>query len=200
MTAPANYNDTLGFIVNGEPVEASIANRTAQQLKQNTDYLKNIVDNLTTTDEHVIAINRTVNSSTIVGTPVYYNSVTAQFDPAQAIAGKDAVVGIVLSKASPTVADLLLVGVGNINITGVLETGQTLSAARFYLSEVEAGKLTKVAESMFCLYRYYKEPKAHRVRKAHKELRAHKVHKVLKAPRALKARREPKEPKAHRVL
>jgi hypothetical protein len=75
--------------------------------------------------------------------PVYYNSGTAQYEAAQATSGKEVCVGIIVAKASSTVGNILLVGSGDVNITSSLQTGDTLSAGRYYLSETQAGKLTK---------------------------------------------------------
>jgi hypothetical protein len=147
MTAPAQYQDSLGYIVNGESVEASVANRTAQQLKQNTDYLKNLTDELTS-NEYVLALNRTVSSETSIGYAVYYNSITARYEPALAVAGKSAVVGVVKTKSSSTVADILIVGGTTLDFSLALESGQTLSASRYYLSASQAGKLTTTAPTV----------------------------------------------------
>lgn len=142
MTAPASYVDSLSYIVNGEQVEASVANRTILQLKSNTDYLKNNLDNLGSKTS-VIGSSFPVKSDVVVGTPVYYNTGNARYESAQAITGLSNCVGVVLSKASATVADILLVGVASISISSVLQTGDVFSAGRYYLSETQAGKLTQ---------------------------------------------------------
>lgn len=147
MPAPAQYQDSLSYIVNGEQVEASIANRTAQQLKQNTDYLKGVTDQLSS-NEYVIALNRTVSSDAVVGMAVYYNPVTARYEPALAVSGKEQVVGVVRDKTNPTVANLVIVGAVSLDITLALQPGQTLLAGRYYLSATDPGKLTRVPPSV----------------------------------------------------
>jgi hypothetical protein len=147
MPAPAQYQSSIGYIVDGEAVEATVANRTAVQLKNNTDYLLSLVGQLSN-NEYLVAVNQVVSSNTVVGHAVYYNQATARYEPAQAVAGKQDVVGLVLTKSGTTVANLLLAGTATLDITLALESGQSLTASRYYLSASTAGCLTTTAPTL----------------------------------------------------
>lgn len=154
MAQAFTYIDNLPYIDDGEPVDAAVANRVTQQLKNNTDYLLGKLNSIQT-NSYEVALSRPVRSDTAVGTPVYYNPTTAQFEPAQAISGQSQVVGVVLNKPTATLADIVISGMATIGITGVLAAGETLTASGYYLSATQAGKLTHTAPTGIQVYVLY---------------------------------------------
>jgi len=148
MAVPATYQSNLSYIADGEEVEAGIANRTAIQLKQNTDYLLNQLNAVTST-ENLTIFSVPVSSSTVVGNPVYFNPVAAQWQPGQAVIGKSTVTGVVTAKSTATLANVTLLGAVALNLTPVLDPGVPLSACRYYLSAINPGNLTNIPPSPF---------------------------------------------------
>lgn len=144
MTAPATYIDNLNLIQDNENVDATVANRPINELKNNTDWLKARLL-LLSGSGGLIAENQACSTDCDVGMAVYRDAGDARFEPAQGTLSKKLVMGIVYSKDSASVASILVLGLAELDITGALETGQTLSASRYYLSATEAGKLTTVA-------------------------------------------------------
>jgi hypothetical protein len=148
----------IKYIRDGEPVSAGTANRPTQQLDQNIRYLWDIIQaaNLGST---VYARSQTVKSDLAVGQPVYFNSATARFEKAYATTSNDSatgyltvsdqaqVWGIVAVKHNATLADILLFGFADIDISAAIGTevnpDGSVPAATWYLSGSSSGQLTR---------------------------------------------------------
>lgn len=147
----AGFQDLVEFIQNGERVNAGVTNRPIRQIDGNARYLRDVIDTLLA-GETVIARGRTINSSVLVGQPVYYNPTSQQFEAAIALTETDTttnqlvtakssqVWGIVLTKTNATKADILLHGVADADLSSAVDGDVT--AGLYYLSGSEAGKLT----------------------------------------------------------
>jgi hypothetical protein len=143
------FNTKINLIANGEPVNASVTNRAIEQLNQNVNYLLSLL-NQASIGSAIFATRVSVAPGIPVGSPVYYNATTSRFEKALAsatieeadgfVAVNDAsqVVGIVHVKHSDTLADLLLSGWAEVDLSEV--TDETANGP-YYLSAQTAGTL-----------------------------------------------------------
>lgn len=139
-------------------VSARDTNRPLQQLDQRTQYLFDLLQTIAS-GELIVAKNVTLDSSTIAGTPVYFDDATNTFKPGIAevdiSAGNnygfpsDASVirGVVLIKYGATAGDVALYGkisssLWNIDWTQVIDTG-SITPGIHYLSSASSGKMTR---------------------------------------------------------
>lgn len=146
------FQESVSFTVDGEQVKAGVANRAPRTNDANIRFLRNRVDDITA-GETIVAVDRTVASNVQVGQPVYFNSTTLQFEQAlsqtetdittnQLVVASTAIVwGIVLNKTNPTLADILLSGIADIDMS--LAIDGTITTGIYYLSGAEPGKLVK---------------------------------------------------------
>jgi hypothetical protein len=147
-----NWKKNIRHITSGEPVSSGVAGRPDKALEGNLQYLKDLVD-ATQLGEVLVIRDATVESSVLVGQPVHWNAITAQFEKALAVVEPDAesnttspkasaeVIGIVQSKANSTLADIVTMGWVTIDLSNAVDA--EIIAGRYYLSSAEAGKLTK---------------------------------------------------------
>jgi hypothetical protein len=145
----------IKFIKEGEPVSPGTPNRPLQQLDQNINYLWELIQ-AAELGSTVYARSQTVISTIKVGQPVYLNTATAQFEPAYAATDTDSatgylvvpdqaqVWGIVAEKHNATLADILLFGYADIDISEAIGQlpGSDVPAGTWYLSGASAGQLT----------------------------------------------------------
>lgn len=144
------YSDDIGYIQNGEQVEAAVVNRPLQRLKGNDDYLFNLIQALTYKEAN-IALDVPFSSTVAVGTPVYWNSSNSRFEPAQANTTAFQVIGVCYVKNTTTSGDLVVGGRVALDIEDVLQTGDVMAAGQLYLSLSEAGKLTYTKSSVMAV-------------------------------------------------
>ena len=146
------FERPISLIKDGEPVSASVTDRPLQQLQQNIEYLYSLIQaaNLGST---LYARNVTIESAAAQGMPVYYNATTQQFERALATtridnnvglvetSDRSQVYGIVALKHTATLADILLFGRAEVDlsaaVSGDVETGL------YYLSGIHPGVLVK---------------------------------------------------------
>jgi len=145
----------LQLIQNGEPVIAGVPNRPLAELGERTKYLLDAW-NTASAGSAIFARGVTVNPATVVGSPVFWNNSTQQFDLGLSAVVVDSVSGlletapsamvwgVVYTKASANLADVLLNGFAPLDITAALQTGETLQAGGYYLSYQTAGTLTSL--------------------------------------------------------
>jgi len=148
----------IKFIKEGEPVSPGTPNRPLQQLDQNIQYLWQLIQ-AAELGSTVYARSQTIVSTLQIGQPVYFNATTSRFEPAFAAAVSDSatgylivpdqaqVWGIVAVKHNATLADILLFGFAQIDISAAIgneiNPDGSVPAATWYLSGVSAGLLTK---------------------------------------------------------
>jgi hypothetical protein len=148
----------IKFIKEGEPVSPGTPNRPLQQLDQNIQYLWDVIQaaNLGST---VYARMQTIAATLQIGQPVYFNPATARFEAAFAAAESDTatgylvvpdqaqVWGIVAEKHNATLADILLFGYAQIDISAAIGNevngDGSVPAGTWYLSGAGAGSLTR---------------------------------------------------------
>lgn len=147
MSEPRNL---IRHISDGEPVSAAITNRAPIALENNLRRLQEIID-AAGVGRAIIDRDVAVNPALTVGTPVYYNRTSARYEAARAIVTVDPytgaiypaeqarVWGLVLRKIQADVADILVQGVAELNLSSVV-TGD-LAGRLLYLSGTSAGML-----------------------------------------------------------
>lgn len=140
-----------------DKVSARDTNRPLQQLDQRTQYLFDLLQTISG-GELLVAKNVTVDSSTVPGTPVYFDGGTNSFKPGLAAvniaAGNNygfpseasVIRGIVLTKYASTAGDIALAGrikndIWDIDWTAVTENG-AIDPGIYYLSAVTSGKMS----------------------------------------------------------
>ena len=148
----------IKFIKEGEPVSPGTPNRPLQQLDQNIRYLWDVIQ-AAELGSTVYARSQPVASTLQVGQPVYFNSTTGQFEAAYAATATDTLTGylvlpdqaqvwgIVATKLHATLADILLFGFAQIDISAAVGTDlngdDSVPAGTWYLSGASVGKLTR---------------------------------------------------------
>lgn len=145
------FNDNIQFIQNTELVNAEVANRAVRALADNQQYLKNLIDNITSRSAIVLE-DQPVDSTVQVGHPVYFNTDTETYKLALStqetnsqgllITAQSAYVsGVVYEKTGATTASILVYGTMTIDMTNSI--GASPSLGLYYLSASTAGALTK---------------------------------------------------------
>lgn len=147
----STFQDIIQLIENGQNVDENTINTILRVLDGNTKYVKELLETLNR-GEAVFLRNKTVDSSVVVGNPVYWNAATSRFEKALAAAtvGDDGnlttaasaqVWGIIHHKHNSTSADILLHGFATLDISSAVSGSVT--SGIYYLSAVTAGQLVK---------------------------------------------------------
>lgn len=142
-------------ITDGEEVEQQVINRPLSQLVNRTSYLFERLQSAGV-GESIIVTNVVLSTSTIAGTPVYYDAASGSFKPAVSEISTDEdsyglpkdesrVNGVVLTKHTDASGDVILAGeldnsVWDIDWTTIIDSG-TLTAGTYFLSST-SGKIT----------------------------------------------------------
>ena len=149
----------IKFIKEGEPVSPGTPNRPLQQLDQNIQYLWNIIQ-AAELGSTVYARSQTIDPSVLEGQPVYLNPQTQRFEAAYASTETDDVTGyltvsdqaqvwgIVAVKHNASLADILLFGYAQVDISKAIATADlngdgSVPAGTWYLSSSSVGSLTR---------------------------------------------------------
>jgi hypothetical protein len=146
-----NWTDNVKFIQDGERVDANISGRPDRSLADRTVYLKDRIDAIDN-GQATFAFDVAVDETVVVGNAVYWNVANQRFEKALAevysttngsfeTTSRTEVVGVVYSKASATVATLVLSGKVSLDISPAVVGSVT--PGRYYLSGQEAGKILK---------------------------------------------------------
>jgi len=143
----------LELIANGEAVDAKTPNRPIQQLAQRTEYLKALVDTVTSASG-TFDLNAAFSTDVQEGFPVYWNHETQRYEPAQAlldsnnsglysnIADSAYAVGVCASKESSTRGTVVFSGkVEDVDFSNAIDGD--IVPGPYYLSSVQAGGLVK---------------------------------------------------------
>jgi hypothetical protein len=149
----AGFIEIIKLIQDGELVRAAITNRPTQQNDTNIRFLRDLFE-AAMLGETVFARNRTVEKDTKVGMAVFYNAVTQQYERAQAGVDVSAtgllettpatqVWGIVYRKLNDTLADILLGGTADVNLSQAID-GTPEPGKVYYLSGASKGKLVAI--------------------------------------------------------
>jgi len=158
MSTPV-YRDAVSHIASGAPGRASSVSGPDRQLESNIQYLKSVFD-AANLGSGIYGWNQAVEPTIQVGQPVYWNGDNGRFEKALAAVENDPTTGtmvatdsadccgIVASKASSAVANILFAGCDTIDISAAVDGG--VSAGRYYLSSSEAGKLVQQRPPITC--------------------------------------------------
>lgn len=138
------FKTNVTKVADGEPVDASHEAGPIDDLQNNILYLKDIIDGMLA-GAALSKDNQAFKSDVVVGDVVYWNGSNGRFERAIADGTyKQEVSGLRLTLDSSTAGTLLIAGYRTLDIAAALAGGQMLSAARYYLSPTEPGKLTTV--------------------------------------------------------
>jgi len=154
-----SFERFIKFVKEGEAVAPGTPNRPLQQLDQNVKYLYDLIE-AAELGSTVYAREQTVVSTLQEGQPVYFNSANQRFEPAYAAMETDSstgyltvpeqaqVWGIVATKHHATLADILLFGYAEVDITAAVNASElnpdgSVPAGLYYLSGASAGYLTR---------------------------------------------------------
>lgn len=142
------FQQNVHHITDGAPGIASSVRTPDQELESNLQYLKALVDSALL-GQALFYRDVAIESAALVGMPVYWNTTRSQFERALAGTETDAVsnslvasaasdvIGIVFTKTTSTLADLLVLGVSELDITNAVSGA--VDAGRYYLSAGQAG-------------------------------------------------------------
>jgi len=142
----------LQLIRQGESVSPGVANRPLEQLSQNFAELLQWFE-AALVGSTVFARQVPVDSTVVIGTPVYLDPATLTFKAALAQTTTDLpsgqllmsetaqVWGVVYAKDTATLADILLAGYAPLNLTNVADA--PLLPGLYYLSGQQAGRLVR---------------------------------------------------------
>src|SRR5690242_3173144 len=145
---PRSYQQIIRLIQDGDPVDSSI-NAILSKLAGNTDYVKLLLEEALL-GQMIIAREQSVDDGVRVGQPVYFDKTEQLFKRAYAQASVDPttgefltadstqVLGICQYKHDSTSADILLMGLADIDMSEAID-GTT--AGIYYLSGTTPGKL-----------------------------------------------------------
>lgn len=144
-----SFKELITLIRDGDFVEEAVLNAILRELHGNAVYLRDQFASALL-GESIFARSVTVDSSAAVGMAVYYSSSDARWKQGLASAAVDSsgnvsiaaagqVWGIVYSKQNSTLADLLLLGYAEIDLSAAIDG--TVTAGQYFLSGTAAGKL-----------------------------------------------------------
>lgn len=149
----ANWPYNIKHVNPGEPVQAGIVGRPDRTLEERTEYLKERLD-AAELGRAIFEVDATVSPDVLPGHPVYWNWATNRYEKALVAVEQDPntqvftvqpssdCVGMCYRKKAEDRADIVLRGLVIFNdLTNSI--GPTVEPGKYYLSAVEAGKLSK---------------------------------------------------------
>lgn len=150
-----NWLYNIRHVVAGEPVQASIVNRPSQSLEDRTNYLKDRLD-AAALGRAIFDSDATIAEDVEEGDAVFWNHTTTRYERAVAAVENDETtqtlviqpsadcMGLLYSKKSPTLGDIVLRGIVKIpNLTNAIAGADPELSGRYYLSSEQPGKLIK---------------------------------------------------------
>jgi hypothetical protein len=149
----ANWPHNIKHVTPGEPVQAGIVGRPDRTLEERTEYLKERLD-AAELGRAIFEVDATVSPDVLPGQPVYWNWSTNRYEKALVAVEQDPTtqvfstqpssecVGMCYRKKAADRADIVLRGLVVFNdLANAI--GPTVEPGKYYLSAVEAGKLSK---------------------------------------------------------
>jgi hypothetical protein len=143
MTTP------IRTIRQGDPGSPATVNAPLSQLNQELRRLDQFLADIEA-NKFIAARRVALGTSTVVGSPVYWNTSTAAFEAAvlsvnnaegqYGLADSSRVMGVVIAKETPAIGTVMLYGSKAVNITPAIESG---TGPGYYYLSTTAGKLTK---------------------------------------------------------
>lgn len=160
----SGFRNQIRQVTYGAAANAGVLNTSLQELQGNDNYLRDRID-AADLGEALVRYDVTLNTATVVGTPVYWDADNSRFAPALAAtaagpgnvlepAASALVRGVVLAKSLTNKGDVLLLGTAKVDLSAVVSG--TVTAGQYYLSGTLAGKLvkTKPAAAIPVLFAY----------------------------------------------
>jgi hypothetical protein len=135
-----------------EPVTAAVDSRAARALEARTNYLKDALARIEA-GRALLLENQRVDSTVALGQPVFWNTVTQQFEAALATVTNDLdsgtlipnpscdCIGLCYRKSTSVLGDIVLGGVVPLDMSNAIDG--TIATGRYYLSSALAGKLAQ---------------------------------------------------------
>lgn len=149
----ANWSYNIKHVTPNEPVNAGIVGRPDRTLEERTEYLKERLD-AAELGRAIFEVDATVSPDVLPGQPVYWNWTTNRYERALVAIAQDETtgvfsvqpssdcVGMCYRKKAADRADIVLRGLVVFpELTNSI--GETVEPGKYYLSAVEAGKLSK---------------------------------------------------------
>lgn len=145
-----SFPNPVGLVAQGAPVAAGVVNRPSRDLEVNIQYLYDLIQ-AASLGSAIFARQVTIEAAAQVGMPVFLNSTTQQFERAlaqlqtdtasgQLLTAPSALVwGVVYSKTNATLADLVVFGYVELDITAAV--GSAPAQGTYYLSGSTPGGL-----------------------------------------------------------
>lgn len=162
MTEPSVWTRTVPLVEDGQPVDETHTNAPTQVLADRTQALKAILDAITA-GEQIVVRDMPVTEEVLEGHVVYLDLETLRHDKAQALYSdlnsengrlfpdeKAIFTGVIVSKTSTYIADILLSGYGTLDSAAVNRLfGETSpDYGLYYLSALNAGQVQQTAPDM----------------------------------------------------
>lgn len=151
---PPPWVSMLELIRNGEAVAASVTNRPINQLAQRTEYLKSLLD-LISSGGAIYKDGVAMSPDVQEGFVVYWNAATQEYAPALAVLDYDSsgvyggnadsayALGICAAKSAPTSGMVIFAGSGTgVDFSAAVDGG-VVSAGPYFLSATQPGHMTK---------------------------------------------------------
>jgi len=155
----SSWTNKVEHVRDGEPVDSKTDSRPTRALENQARYLKDRVDGIEN-KEALVLYSSAVEADASTGMAVYWNGERSRFERALAefLFNQETrtietsplcdVLGVVLYKHSSEVADILIYGKGEMDISGLIDDGGALVAGRYFLS----GKvILYIGRENFCL-------------------------------------------------
>lgn len=142
--------DGVRHIQDGEAVDAAVTGRPDRALERRTDLLRRLLDE-NEAGAAAIVRDRPIGPAVAAGTPVYWDSVLAAFEPALAAAVDAAGVltpdpradclGVCLRRLDGSSGDVVLAGAARIDLAAAVEG--PVAPGRYFLSAAVPGRLVR---------------------------------------------------------
>lgn len=148
-----NWLNDIRHVAPGEPVKASVVGRPDRALEDRTGYLKDRLD-AAELGRALFDVDATIAPDVIAGMPVFWNHQTQRYEKALAAVENDPItqtlvtqtssdcIGVLYNKKTSTLGDVVLRGIVRLPEIANAVDGP-VAAGRYYLSNVEPGKLTQ---------------------------------------------------------
>lgn len=149
--AARSFPSRVQHIQMGEPVSAGVTGRPDRTMEARTNYLKEVLDSIEA-GRALLLRDQKVRADVLPGQPVFWNTSTQQYEPAQAVVYHDTdtgafvtapsadATGMVLDKHVGNTADIVLWGMVQFDSLANAIDGD-VTPGRYYLSASQAGKL-----------------------------------------------------------
>lgn len=154
MPRRITWSNPIKVIRPGEPVSADVTNRPDREIAERVQALRN---RLLDQGGNLVIFEQDVDSTTSVGDAVYFNKTTNKFERAlattQVVDGRIApadsadVLGIISTKHSGGIADIVLLGLDTELVLRDESDSETPTDGAYYLSGTLAGRVTLVPPS-----------------------------------------------------